>query len=409
MGDAGVSQSVDLQTPPELREIHVLVTGFGPFKSFTNNPSWLIASSLPRELSSSAFTDDPLVTVTATATAADTAVHHPHVKTWASQVSGLPEPIRKPDARPYKIVIHTYSEPVRVAYASTSALIPTLLNPSRNTPFNRAFDFVLHIGLASGRNSYTLETNAHRDHYEIPDVDDNIGTVAGEMMWRRLDVPGQLWVGWNLQDVETRWNKNVRQAEKERHKLDPTFDVSSQSSDSSTPSMAWKPRWSPGNAQPSLLPGMLISPATTTTTISSSQRSKPDRAIARLSRDAGRFLCEFILMSTLSYLWLDAQHRPNKPTARANLDSSTHPREKIGKAAFLHVPNGTSDTDIARGRYVAESAIRAIVASWEAGYRNPTVYRPRDIVDPSGDATMQKLAEAEMTVGGFESQGTGDE
>lgn len=201
-------------------------------------------------------------------------------------------------------------------------------------------------------------------------------------------------------------------------------------SDPSRQLMPWKPRWSPGNTHTALLPGMLISPATTSTSTStntnaystaagSPHRDGQDRAVVRLSGDAGRFLCEFILMSTLTYLWQTAYRQPanststlvpatttaDDPTSNNKSTASTDPREKIGKAAFLHVPNGTSPTDIARGRLVAENVIRALVASWEAGYRNPNVYTATDVV---ADQASPGVLEGVVTVGGFEAQGTGD-
>lgn len=43
--------------------------------------------------------------------------------------------------------------------------------------------------------------------------------------------------------------------------------------------------------------------------------------------------------------------------------------ERRGKVAFLHVPGWTGVEDISRGVLIAEEAIRALVGSWEDGYR----------------------------------------
>lgn len=48
-------------------------------------------------------------------------------------------------------------------------------------------------------------------------------------------------------------------------------------------------------------------------------------------------------------------------------------RKGRGKAAFLHVPGGTDEASIARGRNIAEAAIRAVVGSWEEGIRRSAV------------------------------------
>ncbi|KAJ9650054.1 hypothetical protein H2198_010624 [Neophaeococcomyces mojaviensis] len=60
MGDAGLAPDELAQIPPapapapaaqeSTREVHVLVTGFGPFNTFATNPSWLIASALTSTL-----------------------------------------------------------------------------------------------------------------------------------------------------------------------------------------------------------------------------------------------------------------------------------------------------------------------------------------------------------------------
>lgn len=99
-------------------------------------------------------------------------------------------------------------------------------------------------------------------------------------------------------------------------------------------------------------------------------------------------------MSSLAWRWRESTSNPENDSAR----------EKIGKVAFLHVPNGVEAADVSRGVMVAESAIRAIVASWEAGYRNPLVYAPLS------DAAIDPVAEKQKPVveAGFETKGTGD-
>ena len=142
----------------------------------------------------------------------------------------------------------------------------------------------------------------------------------------------------------------------------------------------------------------------------------------RLSNDAGRFLCEFTFYESLSQRWKEAreeqrrrrQQRRKGPHQRlldsqseafriADFEPGASQREKRreggeeeeeendddgeedegtileleeeqaasreGKVAFLHVPGDTDAAAIERGVRVTEAAIRAIVASWEEGYR----------------------------------------
>jgi len=115
-------------------------------------------------------------------------------------------------------------------------------------------------------------------------------------------------------------------------------------------------------------------------------------------------------MCTLVQLYLEA----TTPSP-----SNVHPAEKLGKVAFLHVPNGTEKADVERGRMVAESAIRSLVASWEGGYRNPIVYTAAAASAVVGEDSPKvkgvavgggvgAAAEADGDGDGFEGRGTGD-
>ena len=67
----------------------------------------------------------------------------------------------------------------------------------------------MHIGMAGGRDHYTLETIAHRDNYKIKDVDDRDGWREGEYSWKKEEMPEYLRVGWDEVDVMSRWEKEV--------------------------------------------------------------------------------------------------------------------------------------------------------------------------------------------------------
>lgn len=290
MGDAAPppqhATTTTATTETGSRDIHVLVTGFGAFRSSANNPSWLIASSLPQTL------------------------ELPHL--------------------PHRVVVHTYPSAVRVAYESTAILIPEVLD-------QQAYDFILHIGLAAGRDSYTLETVAYRDDYVIADVDGCDGYLPGSREWKRMGVPEHLDVGWHAGDVSRRWEQDVVAG------------------------------WGDG----------------IWTTAPHGVMRELRKPVVKLSKDAGRYLCEFILMTSLAWRWLQAQR-----------DASE--KNKVGKVAFLHVPNGSSAEEVSRGVIVAEGAIRSLVSSWEEGWRNPNVYP---------EASEVKVGQQNTA---YESQGTGD-
>lgn len=208
---------------------------------------------------------------------------------------------------------------MRVAYATAATLFPQLI--AAHNP-----DYILHIGMAGGRDHYTLETVAHRDNYKIKDVDDRDGWRDGEHAWKREDVPDFLRVGWDETDVLKRWENEISEIEDKMGLLDSTPVL--------TPG-----GWRFGN-------GPLA------------------KSVVRLSRDAGRFLCEFALMESLSMRWVEA--RPDDDT---NGREVSDPDSREGKVAFLHVPGGHTVDDILRGVRVAETAIRSLVGSWEEGRR----------------------------------------
>lgn len=420
MGDAGPpSPPSQLGTPQDqIKDIHVLVTGFGPFKSFTTNPSWLIAQSLPTQLESlppKALTQISNPTAEIPPAPAQATLHR-HLAallgarqqpTWNTPPQ---QPLRPPNTSPYRIQIHTYPEPVRVAYASTSVLIPSLLDPRTNGGVN--YDYILHIGLASGRDSYTLETQAHRDDYLIPDVDEQSGYHAGEKIWKRLEVPVRLEAGWDSGDVLTRWVGEVErkwegfverymQIQQTKQKLQ---DENEERKDGGTGFVNRHGIFGLRAATQDLAGENVIKP--------------PRKPVVKLSKDAGRFLCESIFMCSLVVRWRAVQaHRLalaglgttdsvklGSDGVYTNHERTDDPREKIGKVAFLHVPNGTDETSIAVGALIAESAVRALVASWEDGYRNPTVYG-QDVMNQVAGVTQAVKVEG----GVFETQGTGDQ
>jgi len=245
-------------------------------------------------------------------------------------------------------------------------------------------------------------------------------------------VPEVLHVGWEPQDVLRRWEAEVAR------RLDDTLNAKTADEGTGTQPGDQRSETGAGGTGGGVREwmashGMLLRPASYSSAMPMAGTSRrpqtQKKAVVKLSRDAGRFLCEFILMCSLVQRYLEATSSsssssnstpaaatapaPSQPDndgpAPPGLDSHSQAREKLGKVAFLHVPNGIDKTDVALGRMVAESAIRSLVASWEAGYRNPIVYRAVD----SGAAVESGKEVGAEGVGavagrGFEDRGTGD-
>ena len=162
------------------KEISVLVTGFGvrcpsiklltswslanllqPFGDNIINPSYQIAKSLP-------------------------ANHN---------TPGLPP-----------IILHIHPEPITVSYACVREIIPGLLFPKDG--LRPKHDIILNIGLAPGRNFYTLETLAHRDGYNKRDVEGK--TLEGDTFWEReYKAPEKLHTSFDTEDVWRRWKSGL--------------------------------------------------------------------------------------------------------------------------------------------------------------------------------------------------------
>jgi pyroglutamyl-peptidase len=95
-----------------------------------------------------------------------------------------------------------YPSPVKVAYATVRELIPQMWGKE-----TKRIDYMVHVGMAGGREYYSVERRGHRDGYMMADVD---GVVLGEEKWK-----GDRWI-WNgcpeeimtsvdVDDVWQRW------------------------------------------------------------------------------------------------------------------------------------------------------------------------------------------------------------
>ncbi|RFU25761.1 hypothetical protein B7463_g10573, partial [Scytalidium lignicola] len=155
MGSQGPSPGEDTS-----RDIHILVTGFGLFRSHAANPSWLIAASLPPTITSAAR----------------------------------------------RIHIHTLPGAVEVSYHRIRATIPGLLFPKDSSKPN--YDIVLHIGMADTRSYYAVEIQAHRDNYIMEDV---VGeTLKGDTFWKEeFGSPEVLSTRIKSSDLLKKWKQNL--------------------------------------------------------------------------------------------------------------------------------------------------------------------------------------------------------
>ncbi|KAK6382066.1 hypothetical protein LTS17_003951 [Exophiala oligosperma] len=340
-----------IETPDEspLKEVRVLVTGFGPFKSFLINPSWLIASALPDDL--------------------------PPPATTATSGKGK-----------YKIKLVIHPSAIRVSYSTVSETVPELIRL-------HAPDFILHIGMAGGRDCYSLETRGHRDGYRIKDVDNLDGYLCGECKWKRDGVPPLLYGMWDEDDVLRRWEVGVQKElvargflgsagvdENEIKKTSKTEggDETSTKTETETETETGTGTnfvWGNNNQNTS------VEKANSNASVTGRRAEENrKRAVVKLSKDAGRFLCEYALFESLSYRWMEAEkkekkkkNRPTGPRDEGQQEQDEDKvRERLGKVAFLHVPGWTGVEDINRGVMIAEEAIKALIGSWEDGARRKT-------------------------------------
>ncbi|CAG7999185.1 unnamed protein product [Penicillium olsonii] len=172
MGDYGAAAPPLHSTPVENNppqssaspnEISVLITGFGPFKTNLVNASYLIASSLPSSFNFSS-----------------------------------------PDDATRRVSLHVHPTPITVAYSAVRDTLPLILEEFAASNGGRRPDLIIHIGIASPRPHYSVETLAHRDDYLITDVDGRAGWEDGEKIWRQMGLPPILIPGRATEDPSSK-------------------------------------------------------------------------------------------------------------------------------------------------------------------------------------------------------------
>ena len=88
-----------------------------------------------------------------------------------------------------RVSLHVHPTPIPVAYATVREALPLILEEFAASNSGRRPDLIIHIGIASPRQYYSVETLAHRDDYIITDVEGRTGYEDGEKRWRKLDLP----------------------------------------------------------------------------------------------------------------------------------------------------------------------------------------------------------------------------
>jgi pyrrolidone-carboxylate peptidase len=123
----------------------------------------------------------------------------PENASW-SIASSLPPSLPATSSCPYNITLIVPPTPLRVAYAQVAAVVPKLLATQ---------EMVLHIGLAAGRNFFTMERQAQRGPYnKFKDVD---GKLLPDSEAERLfdGCPETLQPTFDCDDVWKRWRYEV--------------------------------------------------------------------------------------------------------------------------------------------------------------------------------------------------------
>lgn len=214
---------------------------------------------------------------------------------------------------PREIRIHVHPEPIKVSYATIRRQLPVIIDEfARNNSGSRP-DLILHIGIASTRKYYSVETQAHRDNYRIPDVEGRSGYNDGEKIWRGNGLPLVLFPG--------------------PAEIPPEIETNQDSNDAETSFFS--------------KPALEISPYPANEHFLQVWNSySPAETDLRLSSDAGRYLCEFIFYSSLSHCFQEGRDR---------------------SVIFYHVPVETDAESLDKGTKVAVALIKSMVKCWIDG------------------------------------------
>lgn len=158
------------------------------------------------------------------------------------------------------------------------------------------------MGIASGRHFYSVETQAHRDSYQIADVKGHIGYEDGEKRWKEQGLPAVLRPGPTTTSSGDEEAEALQEGKARAHSYPPNDHFLD----------TWK-------------------------------SFVPLDTDVRLSTDAGRYLCEFIFYTTMANALQAGQDR---------------------NVVFFHVPGSHEAEAIELGRKVAVALIKTLVTCW---------------------------------------------
>lgn len=210
----------------------------------------------------------------------------------------------------------------------------------------RRIDFTLHIGMASSRNHYSIESQAHKGGYTTGDVDGKRCSYAID--GRKLAVVPQ-----TLKKMDNKTNE-AKTSEISPGVTKPSVlaGYTNEYGDQTPPQSHLKAAREAEEAQESgvgkrivedwtSLPDVLHPDVDVQRVLRSWDHELKVKADLRVSNDAGRYLCEYIY-------WCSLAHREVS-------------RQGAGKVLFLHVPGSAEEKDVAQGVDVVVALCKAIV------------------------------------------------
>ncbi|KDR69339.1 hypothetical protein GALMADRAFT_41112, partial [Galerina marginata CBS 339.88] len=157
--------------PPDA--FRVLVTGFGPFLQYAENPSWLAVKPLHNRVMHTDIQPEPVPLS-----------HSSNTKSSSSSSPsiGAGSGVTPPGPRP----IHITTLEIPVVYESVLAVVPGLHHRPPSFPADALpdtvspetnFDFIFHVGVA-GRGPLRMERQGHKLGYHMKDATGKLAPVV---------------------------------------------------------------------------------------------------------------------------------------------------------------------------------------------------------------------------------------
>lgn len=184
---------------------------------------------------------------------------------------------------------------MRVSYDVVRGLVPALWDGKRR------IDFCIHIGMAAGREYYSIERRAWKTGYSVGDVDGRLPGIGED--GRRIPAPEQPATG-----ADGKVPSPTRT---------PASEINV------APAEADEQRWESWEGLPEML-----GPAIDVDEVLARWRGVMKGEDVRVSNDAGRYLCEYIYYASLAHLWREKEE---------------------ARVLFVHVPGWCGEMQWERG------------------------------------------------------------